>query len=654
MNEFKPNLSLLDSNIISSDCLFQNLNVVGPIFISNDCNGAVLDDLFSDVVYKSNPKSTITSFKSFDSVESTIELTSNLLNNIPVDHYMTTDTTQDIHFDRFIGNVMIRELYTDGLFNFINVTELDQNSIKVTGEQFTEAELIFESSDEINFDADTVEIQRSFNGLTQNDLIGVHESVEINGNVVVNSALINDLVISGEVNGNGMLNEINLGEFDTNRFSRTRTQDITSMFYIENVEITNDIDSNYANGMDIADLRKHISHITNLPEFLSSTDVKINSLVIDGSINVRTINGHDFNSIRDNAIPLNQPNIVQGELLFLDSFEIGQGIIVNEVNGEIFEDFISGLVLKTDENVEFTGRKIFRNEFHVEQDMQAKTLNGIATTNIWTKGPTTQTAGQVNIVGNLVVERVNLPGFLNSIYWREIEDKYRFDAERQAHVLTNNIRFIGPTKINDLHIQHGLNGVENVTDFIENIIRKNHAGIVSGKKHFQSNAVFMDDLRVAKMDAVDIPLLFDNLVINDANQKVVIFGDIAFENDVAASHIHVTGNILASTIADCSLSEWHENALSLNSPVKIFQPLQFPAGTIQVGNVQLQFLNGNSMAQIFTLNSEQFFRHSLLSDLLSSSDVNVGGVVNGYNMKAILENSVLVSFLNSNQFLSKH
>lgn len=642
--DFKPNLSLLESNVISSDCLFQNLQVQGPIFITNDCNGATLDDILTDVVYKSHPKSTIASFKTFDSVESIVELTSNLINNVPVDHYMTTDTTQDIQFDRFIGNVMMRELNTN-LFDFVNVTELDRNSIKLTGEQFTEAELIFDRSDEINIDVDAVEIQTSFNGLSKNDFISVDESLDISGNVVVNTAIIKDLVIGGAVNGNGMVNGISLSEFDAVRFSRTRAQDITSIYVVENVAIDNAIDSEYVNGVDIAVLRQHINHITNLPEFLSSTDVKINSLIVDGSLFIRTINGHGFDSIRDNAVWLNQPNIVNGELQFLDTFEIGQGVIVNNVNNEIFENFINGLVLKTDEHVEFVGRKIFQNEFHVDQDIQVDTLNGISAKNIWTKGATTQTTGQVHIIGNLVVENVNIHGSVNSIYWREIADNYHFDAERRAHVLTNNVRFTSPTNINDLYIQHGLNTVENTTDYLSQIIRKNHAGIVSGKKQFQNNVIFMDHLQTANLDTVDIPSLFDNVVINDVNQKIVIAGDVAFEGDVAASHIHVSGNILTSTIMDCSLSEWHENALVINAPVKIFQHLLFPVGTFQAGNIEVDSLNGNAMATILTLNSEQSFGHSLLSELVSLSDINVGGVVNGYDMKAILDNSVLVSYL---------
>lgn len=644
LDDFKPNLSLLESNIVLSDCLFQSLQVDGPIFITNDCNGVLLDDLLSDVVYKSNPKPIISSFKTFESVESVVELTSNLINNIPVDDFMTTDTTQDISFDQFIGYVLINQLYTNGLFDFINVTELDRNSIKLMGEQFTEAELIFESSEELNIDADTVDIQRTFNGLSVNDLIRVDESMEINGNVILNSALITDLVISGEVNGNSVVNGISLGEFDAIRFSRTRNQDVTSMYHIESVVIDNDIDSTYVNGIDIADLRKHMNHITNLPEFLSSADVKVNNLVINGNLLVDTINGHDFNSIRDNAIWLNQPNIVNGELQFMDALEIGQRIIVTNVNNEIFDNFIDGLVLKTDENVEFIGRKIFQNEFHVEQDIQATTLNGISTKNIWTKNPTTQISVPVNVIGNLLVKHVNLRGFLNSVNWREIEDTYHFDAERRAHVLTNNVQFTGSVNINDLYIQHGLNSWENVTDFLSYIIRKNYAGIVGGKKQFQSNAIFMSNLQAAYMDNVDIPSLLDNMVINEVNQKIIIFGDVAFEADVAASHIHVSGNILARSVMDCSLAEWNENALSTNLPVKIFQQLIFPAGTFQATNVELQFLNGNSMATLFTLHTDQFLGPLLLSDLIAFSNINVDGRVNGYNMKAIMDNAVLVSF----------
>lgn len=641
LSDFKPNLSLLESNKISSDCLFQNLQVDGPIFIANDCNGVRLDDILSDVVYKSHPKSTISSFKTFESIESIVELTSNLVNNIPVENYLTTDTEQNITFDRLVGNVMIQKLYTNGLFNFINATELDRNSIKLSGEQFTEAELIFDTNDQI--DVNVIEIQRTFNELSSNDLIRIDESLEINGNVIVNSAMVNDLVIDGEVNGNGIINGISLNEFDKIRLSRTLNQDITSMYHIENVVINNDIDATYVNGIDISDLRKHMNHITNIPDYLSSNDVKVSNLMIDGNLLVQTINGHDFNSIRDNVVWLNQPNIVNAELQFLDAVEVRQGVIVNNLNGEIFEDFVNGIVLKSDENVEFTGRKVFQNELHVDQDIQIGTLNGISMENIWTKNLPIQLTGTVNVVGDLFVENVNLQGYVNSVHWREIDDNYQFDDVRSAHVLKSNVRFSNPTNIDHLRIQHGLNSVENITEFLSNVIRMNHAGVINGKKQFLGNVVFRNNIQVANMDAVDIPSQFENMVINDANQKIVITGDIAFDNDVTATEIRVSGSVLTNTVMDCSLAEWKENALITNAPVKIFQQIVFPAGTLQTGNVELQFLNGNSLSSIFTLNSDQFFGHSLLSDLVSVSRIDVDGLVNGYNVKGLMDNSVLVS-----------
>ncbi len=641
MDDFKPNLNLLETNVITSDCLFQNLQVHGPIFITNDCNGFILDDLLSDVVYKSHPKSTISSFKTFESVESNIELTSNLLNNIPIGNYMTADTAQDIHFDRFVGNVMIQELYTNGLFNFINVTELDRNSIKLSGEQFTEAELIVESNGEL--DVDTIEILQKFNGLTVNDLIRVDESLQINGNVIINSALINDLIITGQVNGNGMVNGNNLHEFDATRFSRERPQEITSMYTIENARIDNEIDATYVNQIDIIDLRKHINHIINLPQYLSSNDVKVTNLMINGNVTIQMVNGHNFDSISYNAVWLNRPNIVHAELQFLDALEIGQVIIANNVNNEIFENFITGLVLKPDENVVFTGRKIFQNDFHVDQDIQIARLNGIPTTNIWTKNSPSQIYGAVNVVGNLFVGNVNLQGYLNSVNWRGIEDEYYFDAMRGGHVLKNNVRFTSPTTINNLYIQHGLNSVENITDFLANVIRKNHIGIIGGKKQFQSNVIFMNNLQVASMDTVDIPSLFENIAINDVNRKIIIVGDVAFENDVAASHIHVSGGMITGSVMDCRLSEWIENALRTDAPVRVFQQLIFPAGTLQTPNIELQFVNDNSMKTIFTLNSDQSFELSLLSELVSVAGINVDGLVNGYNAKVLFDNAVLVS-----------
>lgn len=616
----------------------------GPIYISNDCNGIVIDDILADVVYKSNPKTTINSFKTFESVESTIELTSNLINDIPIGNYMTVDTQQDLSFDRLIGNVMFRQLYTNGLFDFINVTELDQNSIKLMGEQFTEAEIIFESNDELNIDTEAVEILNSFNGLVLSDLIRIDESLEINGNVVINSVLVNELTSSGPINGKRVVNGVVLEEFDGIRFSRSRPQDITSKYHIERTVIENDLDATFVNGVDIEDLKKHISLVKNLPDFLTSMQVKLSNLMIDGNLVVNAINGHEFNAIKDNAVWLNQPNTINGSLEFLDQIVVVRGVIANNVNNEIFDDFVTGLVLRTEEDIEFSGRKIFQREFHIEQDMVANTINGIFLRNIWTKSSTHDIRGHVIVQGNLVVENLNIQRYLNWVYLGNIQDKYSFDVERQAHVLTNNIRFTSPTVIQDLRIQNGLNGVINVTEFLSNVIRKNHNGLISGKKQFKSNVIFLNDLQVGIFDAVDISTLFDNIVINEINETIIIFGDVAFENDVEASLIHISGDILASTVMDCSLSEWHKNALRTNFPVKIFENLIFPVGTFRTEDVSVQYVNGYQMADVITLNTEQNLRgQSIFSDVLSLNNIDVGGLVNGQNIRDLLENSVMVS-----------
>lgn len=130
-------------------------------------NDVFLDDVLSDVVYKHEPAPQINSFKRFASVQApNIELTSGLVNGIPFSAFVTKDTEQTFNVNKLHANVRFERLNVGGLIDFINITEVDTNSIKLFGDQFTNAELIFEDGDHLNIDAEQLEILDTINNIS--------------------------------------------------------------------------------------------------------------------------------------------------------------------------------------------------------------------------------------------------------------------------------------------------------------------------------------------------------------------------------------------------------------------------------------------------------------------------------------------------------
>lgn len=166
MDEFLSNPTLRDTTKIKSSMFFNTLEVDGPIYVTGTIDDIALDDVLSDIVYKHEPTPVITSFKQFASVQApNIQLTSGLINDIPFSSFVTKDTEQTFNVSTLPANVTFERLNLDGLFDSINITELDMNSIKLFGDQYTNAELVFQDGDYLNIDAGQIDVLETINDI---------------------------------------------------------------------------------------------------------------------------------------------------------------------------------------------------------------------------------------------------------------------------------------------------------------------------------------------------------------------------------------------------------------------------------------------------------------------------------------------------------
>lgn len=166
LDEFLSNPTLYETNQIRANVIFNTLEIEQSLYVQNTIDGVHLDDLLSDVVYKHEPSPKINSFKKFQSVKApNIKLTSKFINDQPLSSFMTRDTEQTFHVNKLVANVFFQHLHLDGLFDFMNVTDLDMNSIKLFGDQYTDAELIFQDGDYLHIDAKRLDVLDTINNV---------------------------------------------------------------------------------------------------------------------------------------------------------------------------------------------------------------------------------------------------------------------------------------------------------------------------------------------------------------------------------------------------------------------------------------------------------------------------------------------------------
>lgn len=166
LDEFLANPTLNEVRQIRANVYFKSLEIEGPLYVENTMDSVVLDDALGDVVYKHEKDPQINSIKKFDAVKApNIQLTANLMNDIPFSSFVTNDTEQTFDVSELHGNFYFQKLQLDGLFNFINVTEVDLNSLKLLGEQYTDAQFVFSDGDYVNIDGNHVEVFETMNGI---------------------------------------------------------------------------------------------------------------------------------------------------------------------------------------------------------------------------------------------------------------------------------------------------------------------------------------------------------------------------------------------------------------------------------------------------------------------------------------------------------
>lgn len=278
--------TLFDSNNITSDINFKSLEVTGNIIIENNFNGTNLEALLSDVVYKNEQSVEINSVKTFRhglTVMQDLRLASAAINSVDVNKLIHKDTEGILDVRELNGSVTFENLLITGLYNGVDIIKLDQESVKLSGEQFISSEIIFDE----DLQTDELDIKKVLND------IPIEQYLYSNGKMSMDALNIDSLTVENLIVQNDLIaheENFNLKQFDETRFSLTKEQVIDVPFVVKASRIPN-LKMNFINTYDAKDVFDLDVYTRKIMELLMDGKLVIKELVVHDTLQINEVNG---------------------------------------------------------------------------------------------------------------------------------------------------------------------------------------------------------------------------------------------------------------------------------------------------------------------------------------------------------------------------
>ncbi|XP_059619593.1 uncharacterized protein LOC132263698 isoform X2 [Phlebotomus argentipes] len=657
LDKFLKNPTLLETKTVHTACLFRDLRVEGNIIVNNSLNGMDLDSILKNAVYTTDKTINVVAFKSFENVtfSSGITLTSGLLNSVPLKEYVTRDTEQELHIKEINGDIYFHALTLDGLFNDVNVTELDYNSVKLSGQQHTEAEIIFENDDLGDFVdviAGKMEVSDTINGFKVHDLIDTTEDLELDADVEFEELRVDHLETKADLIGKFLVNDIDLEDFDRRRLSLSREQTIEVPFHIDHADIDS-LHVSRLNNVSIEKVESLLKNAGNLQEAIRSGQMPIDSLTIHGDVYLEILNGQNFTEIAANAIWLNESNVFTKDVNFLDKINFNGNLSVDSnVNTRDFKDFLSNLVSKSNDTIVLTGHKTFKKDLHVTEGVEVAFINDLNVSSILTQDRYSVIDGDLTVSGNLTVQRLILNGKINRFPFYKLTDLYSYDLNDNFHHIWGNVYLQDHPYVDHLIVDGYLNDLKNITEYVKGIQMKSQKVFnFTGKKIFTRPAFFRDSLGANFVNGIDFRDLVENVIINDPYNTVEIHGDVYFDSTyprtypidsfIETPEIFIGGNLTAESIVGCNPGQLIREAVWKDEDMHLFMNITFHPG-VNAESIETGFLNGIPMSKYITLHTEQEIEDTLVvADVEVNQPISVDGFVNGVKLPEEHENTLM-------------
>lgn len=569
LTEFLPNPTLEEVNEIAASCSFRELIVEGTVLIEHSLNGQNLEKVLDDVVYdEDGAEVIIPSSKSFRNLEASgdIKIASNFINDQQLNNFMMSDRDQNVKVPRLSGQLLINNLKLSGLFDGINATDLEINSVRTFGDQFVESEIIFASNHQVG--ANSLDVKQSLNEVPVSDFMFIDQLINfsVTDDVVFNELKVEKLQIDGDITGPGKLININLDDFSKTYLSKSLRQNILTPVKIGVLFTNSTFHSERINGMDMAMFKKYMKTLRNFKNLVLTGDQKLDTMIIEGNVNVKTINDHDFQKMIDDAIWLNRPNNID-TMKFIDDIQISGGLMVQGfVNRRAFIKWIENWISINENPITVKMDKVLNGHVTVTENLETEMLNKIKYTNLLMLDDLDGLPMLV-IGGNLNVHNLTVNGTLNRNMVKELNDKYSYNEETNVHTIEADIHFNQQANVNYLNATTV--NQNNINDWMNNLIRSNDNNVfVYSNKTFKNQFIAQRGFWSEKLNNVDLSFLERAILIDEPVR--VIHDDIVFEDAVYARSVAVSKDLSTHFISGCDPLHWL-HGLRINQNISIIR-----------------------------------------------------------------------------------
>lgn len=195
---------------------------------------------------------------------------SNTINKIPLDDFVGKDSNQNLKFGNLSGEIEFENLHLKGLFNNINVTEFDQEALKLNGHQFISSTLMFLD----NLQVDDLEVQDTINAVNVTDYYFKNGNRIFNNPINFDAITVSNLVINGNLETEN--SSFNFEDFDKRRMSKTKNQNISGNFTIKTSKIDS-LKPDYMNDIFYEDLFSKEVQAEKILDLILQNKISINS-----------------------------------------------------------------------------------------------------------------------------------------------------------------------------------------------------------------------------------------------------------------------------------------------------------------------------------------------------------------------------------------
>ncbi|XP_053670226.1 uncharacterized protein LOC128720574 [Anopheles nili] len=646
MDKFLDNPSLVQTRVLEAACEFSDVVVHGPIYV-DQLDGYDLEDFLKSVVYVDEPYVEINASKHYRNLQfvEPIQVQSNMLGEIHLDELLTKSTDQTINLSMIIGNVFFNRVQVDGLFGGINITEWDTNSIKIFGDQHTEATLEFCPQYSLLY-AKNLEIMGTINGQPRSRFYDMDEEIVFRdrtvhmSDVYANHLSLSDSTIDGP---SKMLNDIHLPTFDANRFSINQPQTFEQDMYVDMLYVNKSLATRYLNGHDVAKLQENVETYLNDDYMLSGKHV-IDTLQIDGSVEIGILNGIDFGRFLDNVIWLDKPNVVSSLLQFDQPLYVDGDVTVKGMLNEIpFQEFLRDVVYKNDAGVvEFTGPKLFTQGFDVTGDLNTPVINNVPVKNFILKNESIAFPGDVVTMGRVYVKELVVSGTVNGQSFKPVESYYAYDNITDTHIIKGDLYLQGVQMIHTLEALGGWNELMNVSQKLTSLIRTNEDYYFKGHYVFQGEVHFKKGFTVDYINGYNVSNVHNEIVYYDQQEPIVFTEPVEFFGNVWGGTAQVKGDLIGKNLMGLDPDELVQRALLVNKDYEIFDKMVFLPDAFKCDHLTATYINGQKTSDLITLHTEQTIDHPIyVNQIVVSHPLEVQSLVNGRDLRVERQNTVM-------------